>query len=149
MTPTYRERRVSRRFGWLSLAAWAAAGLGLETAHGLKLADYLDDEVTRLLLTLAHAHGVALALVVLVYSSAGTPLFASRADGGRSVGRVLRGAALALPLILAAAAPGHPEGDPNALIFLLPVAALALVGALFAIALEALRDTEGQEPKDG
>src|SRR5262249_48615315 len=68
----HRDRRMTEplraaRFGWTSLLAWAATGLALETAHGLKLAAYLDDALVRLLLTLAHAHGVGLALVVLAH----------------------------------------------------------------------------------
>ncbi|MCZ7687492.1 MAG: hypothetical protein M5U28_55625 [Sandaracinaceae bacterium] len=47
------------RFGWTSLALWACAGVALEAAHGFKLAAYLDDELARMLLRLAHAHGWA------------------------------------------------------------------------------------------
>ncbi len=61
------------RFGWTSLALFAALGAVLEAAHGFKLAAYLDDELTRLLLRLAHAHGVGLALVVLVFGVSAAP----------------------------------------------------------------------------
>lgn len=133
------EARRSRRFGWTSLAVWATAGVGLETAHGFKLAVYLDDEVARLLLRLAHAHGVGLSLVVLVYSVAGAPLLASTSDGGRRVGAALRVAAVGLPAGFLAGAIGHPEGDPSVGVLLVPLAALALLWALARLAIAAFR----------
>src|SRR2546430_15170980 len=55
------------RFGWWSLLAYLTLGIGLETLHGFKLGWYLDggNEMRRLMLTLAHAHGTLLALVNL------------------------------------------------------------------------------------
>ena len=111
-TPTAiaaRERRASLRFGWTALFAWALAGVGLETAHGFKWAPYLDDPLTRLLLTLAHAHGVGLALVVLAHAAVGAPLHPER----RAPGHLLRAAAAFLPLGFALGAIAHPEGDPS------------------------------------
>jgi hypothetical protein len=46
------------------LSGWATFGLVLEAMHGFKVAGYLDDAWTRELLTLAHAHGVGLAILV-------------------------------------------------------------------------------------
>ena len=131
--------RRARRVGWTSLALFGAAGLLLETAHGLKLAPYLDDELTRLLLTLAHAHGVGLALVVLVYGAAGVPMLAAREDGGRAIGRLLRAAALLVPLGFGLGAVAHPEGDPSIAIVLVPIGALALLVALARLAWSAWR----------
>ena len=68
----------AKQFGWWALSAWAVFGLALEAMHGFKVAGYLDDAWTRELLTLAHAHGVGLALLVLVWGEAGAPLFAGR-----------------------------------------------------------------------
>src|SRR5438094_2936505 len=53
------------RFGWWSLLVFLSLGLTLESLHGFKVGWYLDvgNEVRRLMFTLAHAHGTALALV--------------------------------------------------------------------------------------
>jgi hypothetical protein len=118
------------RFGWTSLTAWAAAGLALEAAHGLKLALYLDDELTRMLLRLAHAHGVGLALVVLMF---GGHLGRIGARLGARLRAPLYFAAVAMPLGFALGAVAHPEGDPGPGILLAPLGALALLYALVRI----------------
>lgn len=123
------ERRAARRFGWTSLLGWASFGLVLEGAHGWKLAALLDDELARLLLRLGHAHGVGLALVVLAFGEAGAPLFSS-ADDARTAGRLLRVAALLVPLGFALSALGHPEGDPSFAVFFVPAGALCLLAGL-------------------
>jgi hypothetical protein len=137
MTALERSRRGCRRFGWLTLAAWATFGLVLESLHGLKLAEYLDDPLARELLVLAHAHGVGLALVVLAFGEAGAPLFSEAGDGGTSL--VLRAGALTIPLAFGLSAIDHPEGDPNALIWMVPVGAILVIAALARTALAALR----------
>lgn len=67
-----RGRLVTRhlRFGWWTLLAFTVLGLGLESAHGLKLGWYLRpaSEARRLVLTLAHAHGTILALVNISFA---------------------------------------------------------------------------------
>ena len=83
-----------RRVGWTSLFAWACVGLALESAHGLKLASYLDDALTRELCTLAHAHGVGLALVAIVI---GGLLFMFGESGAkRQISGIVFGGGLAL-----------------------------------------------------
>src|SRR6516164_2367423 len=56
------------RFGWWSLLVFLSLGGVLETLHGLKVGSYVDvgNEMRRLMFTLAHAHGTALALVNIV-----------------------------------------------------------------------------------
>lgn len=127
----------ARRFGWWSLSGWATFGLVLEAMHGFKVAEYLDDALTRELLTLAHAHGIGLAIIMLVWGEAGAPLFAGRSDG--AAGAALRLGALAMPLGFALGAIGHPEGDPSPAIALVPVGALAVVYALLRTSHEAQR----------
>ena len=53
------------RFGWWSLFVFLTLGVALETLHGFKIGWYLDvdREISRLMLTLSHAHGTLLALV--------------------------------------------------------------------------------------
>lgn len=131
-----RAIRVTRTLGWAGLATWAALGMGLEAAHGLKLASYLDDELTRLLLTLAHAHGVALSLLLVVFAHAGAPLL-PRSDAWTS--RLLAGAAVTLPVGFALSSIAHPESDPGIAILLVPIAGLALVVGLVRTALASWR----------
>ena len=66
-TPDYAGRH--RRFGWWSLLVFVTFGLVLETLHGFKLDAYLNlsNETRRLLWTLAHAHGTALAIVNILF----------------------------------------------------------------------------------
>src|SRR5438270_6521099 len=53
------------RFGWWSLLVFLSLGGLLEIFHGFKIGWYVDvgNDVRRLMFTLAHAHGTALALV--------------------------------------------------------------------------------------
>src|SRR5436853_4795736 len=53
------------RFGWWSLALFLSLGGALEGLHGFKIGWYVDvgNDMRRLMFTLAHAHGTALALV--------------------------------------------------------------------------------------
>src|SRR5881398_965960 len=53
------------RFGWWSLLVFVSLGGGLEALHGFKIGWYVDvgNDMRRLMFTLAHAHGTALALV--------------------------------------------------------------------------------------
>lgn len=119
------ERRACLRFGWAWLTLWASLGMALEAAHGLKWGPYLHDELGRLLLTLGHAHGVGLAIVVLVYGSAGAALHRTRAPGW-----LLRIAATLIPVGFATSAVGHPEGDPSIAIVLVPLGGMMLIAAL-------------------
>ncbi|MDH5493587.1 MAG: hypothetical protein OEY14_16655 [Myxococcales bacterium] len=134
------ERRRCARFGFTSLLVWALFGLALEAAHGLKLTAYLDDPLSRLLLTLAHAHGALLALVVLAYGALGAErlgLEAARRVGGR-----LRWGAFLLPLGFASSALWHPEGDPGPTIVLVPLGAVLLLVALAETARASWRSVE-------
>jgi hypothetical protein len=131
-------RLGARRFGWASLLVWSAAGVLLEAAHAWKVSSVLDDELTRLLLRLGHAHGAVLALVVLVFGEAGAPLFADERSATRA-GRLLRAAALLIPLGFALGALAHPEGDPGFAIFLVPPGALCLLAGLSLVTYAAFR----------
>jgi hypothetical protein len=134
------EARRSARFGWTSLALWALFGLGLEAAHGFKLAAYLDDNLRHTLLRLAHAHGVVLALVVTAFGRASPTLYAA-AEAGRArlTGGLLRAGALAVPLGFGLGAVSPHEGDPGLPVVLVPVGALLLVAGLARAAVRAWR----------
>lgn len=137
MTTSEHRRRACRRFGWTALLGWALFGLALEAMHGWKVGPYLDDAVARELLVLAHAHGVGLSIVVLAFGEAGVPLFGEEGDGGASL--LLRAGALLVPAAFALSAIDHPEGDPNLLVWLVPIGAVAIVLGLGRTAYAAWR----------
>jgi hypothetical protein len=136
------ERARARSIGFVGLFGWATLGLGLEAAHGFKLAGYLDDELRRELLRLAHAHGVLLSIVCLLYGELGVPLFAARADAGRAIRRLLCAAWLLMPSGFALGAVAHTEADPSPGIWLVPVGGLCLLLALGWLALASIRHAD-------
>lgn len=143
------QSRTLLRFGWSTLLVWASAGFLLEVLHALKYAPYLDDQITRWLLTLGHAHGVGLSLVVLVYAMAGRPLLGNAPAQALRVERSLLAGALLMPLGFILGAVGRPEGDPSLGITLVPIGALLLLFAIASTARAAwIHDSaaEGQEP---
>ncbi|MCA9604898.1 MAG: hypothetical protein KC619_04865 [Myxococcales bacterium] len=119
------------RFGWWSLLFFLTLGVVLEAMHGFKIGWYLDvdNEVRRLMLTLAHAHGALLGLVHVAFAAtvhiAGAKgwatIFASR-------GLVL--ASVLLPLGFLIGAFGISGGDPGVGIVLVPAGAVVLFGAV-------------------
>lgn len=140
MTSDHHAEQVrAQRFGWASLLTWATLGFVLEAAHGFKVAGYLDDELTRMLLRLGHAHGVGLSLVVLAYSVTALPSLSIEPGRVPLSGRLLRLAAWLMPLGFTLSAWGHPEGDPSVVIVLVPVGALVLLAALGLIVHELWR----------
>ena len=136
MTP----KQLTRRAGWTSLLAWVCVGLALETAHGLKIAGYLDDALVRDLCTLAHAHGVGLAIALVLIGEHGLGLVADERQ--RAVANAATFAALTIPLAFLLSTLGHSEGDPGWAIWLVPVGAASLIGALAMIARGAWRDRD-------
>jgi hypothetical protein len=121
------------RFGWVCVALFATLGVVLETLHGFKVGWYLDvaNETRRMLLTLAHAHGVLIGLVNVVF---GLTLRA----GVRGVHRVASPALLAANVLL----PGGfglgglviYGGDPGLGVLLVPLGAACLLLGLWAVA---------------
>lgn len=133
--PTSTElRRRHLRFGWWSLALFATLGLALESLHAFKVAAYVDaaSETRRLLFTLAHAHGVLLGVVHLVWALGGAPLFAASGRGaqGQGVSRCLLAASVLLPGGFFLGGVRIYGGDPSIGILLVPVGALLLIAAL-------------------
>jgi hypothetical protein len=135
--PTPSDRLAHRHLviGWWSLCGFAALGLVLEALHGFKVSWYLDvgEETRRLLLRLAHAHGVLLALVHIAFAAT---LRAAHDLAGRTwVSACLIGALVAMPggFLLGGLLP--LGGDPGVGIFAVPVGALLLLAALARTAL--------------
>ncbi|MEW6268371.1 MAG: hypothetical protein AB1689_03635 [Thermodesulfobacteriota bacterium] len=120
------------RLAWWSLLVFLSLGIVLETLHGFKVAWYVNEAhaTRRLLWTLAHAHGVLLALVNVAY--AGTLRWLGAAAGsGRRASWCLVGATLLVPGGFLLGGVGVHGGDPGYGIVLLPIgAALLFVGVL-------------------
>lgn len=122
------------RHGWLCLLVFLAAGLALESLHGLKIAAYLDlgHAVRRHMWTLAHAHGALLGLVHLglAATARAAPRLAA-APHGRVSSVSLDAATVLLPLGFFLGGLQHYAGDPGLGVLLVPLGgALLLVAAL-------------------
>jgi len=130
----YSQRHL--RCGWWSLLVFAILGLTLEALHGFKVRAYLDtsNETRRLMWTLAHAHGIGLALVHIVF---GLMLRAVPEAAPRNVSLTstsLVAASVLLPGGFFLGGIAFYAGDPGVGIALVPVGAAALLYALFSIA---------------
>jgi hypothetical protein len=136
--------RLVRRhlsFGWWSLLVFLVLGIGLEALHGFKAPWYLNDAYSarRLLWTLAHAHGVLLALINVVFAI-GLRTFAPESPP-TLVSRCLLGASVLVPAGFALGGIDVRGGDPGLGIILLPIGAALLVVAVFLIARAARSDS--------
>jgi hypothetical protein len=120
-----------RRWGWGCLALFALAGLLLESAHGFKLAAFVDHETRRTMWRLAHAHGALLGLIHLALAS---QLASADARVGEVVSPALRVATVCLPGGFALGGAWFYEGDPGLGIALVPVGAVALIFACARLA---------------
>jgi hypothetical protein len=124
------------RFGWWSLLAFLSLGIALEAMHGFKVGWFLDagNETRRLLLTLAHAHGVLLALVNVAFGLCVSSLDAGGAAWVRRASPCLLAAALLLPVGFGLGGLVIYGGDPGLGVALVPLGALALVAGVFLTA---------------
>lgn len=125
--------RVHLGTGWCLLALFVALGMALEAMHAFKLGWFLDlsNETRRLLLRLAHAHGVLLGLVNVAFalSIPHRTRLGERAETWISR-CILAGSAL-LPSGFLLGGLVVMEGDPNPAILLAALGApLLLAGAL-------------------
>jgi len=139
-TPAVVMRR-HLRFGWGSLLVFLSLGILLEAMHGFKVGWYLNagEETRRLLLTLAHAHGVLLALVNLVFAATLYLVPEIEARAVRIASPCLAGAGILLPAGFLLGGLVTYGGDPGLGIFLIPPAALMLFAGVAAVAWATLR----------
>jgi len=125
-----------RRWGWSLLPLFVAFGLVLEMLHGFKVDAYLNvsNETRRLLWTLAHAHGSALAIVNIVFGLAleREPVKTMANLGVTSA--CLLAATVFLPLGFFLGGVTSSEGDPGLGILLVPPGAVLLIAALLLVA---------------
>ena len=129
----YARRHV--RLGWWSLLLFAALGLVLELLHGFKTGFYLDvpNETRRLMWTLAHAHGVLLALVHLAFGF-GIQLGFAAHQHLQLASRLLIAATVLLPGGFFLGGATVFGGDPNPAVLITPLGGLTLLGMLYLAA---------------
>ena len=123
------------RFGWWSLLLFLSLGLALEVMHGFKIGWYLDtdQETRRHLMTLAHAHGVLLALVQVAFAATLALLPGLDARGCRRASPCLMAGGLLMPAGFLLGGLFPYGGDPGLGVFLVPPGALlVLLGVGFA-----------------
>jgi hypothetical protein len=128
--------RLHLAFGWGSLLVFATFGLLLEMLHGFKVAAYLDltNGTRRLMWTLAHAHGVGLAIIHLLFAMQVQVLPGVGASRHALVSRLLIAASVLLPGGFFAGGVVYYGGDPGLGILLVPVGAVLLLTAVFLLA---------------
>jgi hypothetical protein len=123
------------RFGWWSLVIFLSLGGALEALHGFKMGWYVDvgNEMRRLMFTLAHAHGTALAVVNIAAGL--TARHFKDFDFRPRVSISLIWAGILFPVGFFLGGVVTYGGDPGLGIWLVPVAAILLFYAVFSIAL--------------
>lgn len=146
-TPDYAARH--RRFGWWSLLVFVTFGLVLETLHGFKLDAYLNlsNETRRLLWTLAHAHGTALAIVNILFGLGLERAAIPRLRQPGMISTSLLAASVLLPGGFFLGGVTYYEGDPGLGILLVPPGAVLLIAALFLIARSTAAPREDSSPR--
>ncbi len=132
--PDYASRHL--RFGWWSILVFAAFGLILEALHGFKAPIYLDasNETRRLVWTLAHAHGLGIGIVHILF---GLTLRSARDVPAAALRRIswsLIWASVLLPGGFFLGGIAFYSGDPGLGIVLVPAGAILLLTAIFSIA---------------
>ena len=127
------------RFGWWALLVFLSLGGALETLHGFKIRWYLDvdNEVRRLMFTLAHAHGTLLALVNIAAGL--TARMVERFTLRPSVSFALIWAAILLPAGFFLGGIVIYDGDPGLGVWLVPIGAALLFYGIARIALDLSR----------
>lgn len=114
------------RFGWTTVLIWLTFGFALEMLHGFKISDYLLDPIRREFWSLAHFHGVTLALVNLIYVNwaENEKLHYSRRN---LASWALIGGSILMPVGFFLGGLIHFEGDPGFGIFLAPPGAILIL----------------------
>ena len=123
------------RFGWWSLLIFLSLGGALETLHGFKIGWYVDvgNDMRRLMFTLAHAHGTALALVNIAAGLTARNI--GQLDFSPGVTWSLIWSGILFPLGFFLGGLVTYGGDPGLGIWLVPVAAVLLFYGVLRIAL--------------
>ena len=133
---------VARRHfvvGFSGLALFMAGGLALEVMHGLKVGGYLDvgNEMRRMMWTLAHAHGTLFSLIHVAIGAYVSLQASARFDAIRRASFLATAGTLLLPTGFFLGGLWHYGGDPGSGIFLVPVGAISMLGAMLILAFNA------------
>src|ERR1700759_1086072 len=123
------------RFGWWWLLIFLSLGGLLEALHGFKIGWYVDvgNDVRRLMFTLGHAHGTALALVNIAAGLTARQF--TNLDLRPSVSLCLIWAGILFPVGFILGGIVTYGGDPGLGVWLVPVAALLLFYSVMSIAI--------------
>lgn len=122
------------RFGLWSLVAYLALGIVLDALHGFKVAWYLEFETRRLLWTLAHAHGVLVSVLAIVFGLL-LQRTAQATGWHRLVSACLMAAAVLLPGGFLLGGIYVYDGDPGPGVVLSPIGGALLFVAVLVTAL--------------
>jgi len=122
--------------GWWSLLLFATLGLTLEALHGFKVRAYVDtsNETRRLMWTLAHAHGIGLAIVHVAFGLMLRVAPDLATASVRTISTALVAAIVLLPGGFFLGGVTFYSGDPGVGILLVPAGAASLLWAIFSIA---------------
>jgi hypothetical protein len=123
------------RFGWWWLLIFLSLGGLLEALHGFKIGWYVDvgNDMRRLMFTLGHAHGTALALVNIAAGL--TARHFQGFDLRPSVSISLMWSGILFPVGFILGGIVTYGGDPGLGIWLVPVAAILLFYSVISIAI--------------
>jgi len=131
-------------FGWVALSCFVCLGITLEVMHAFKIGWYLDvhHETRRLMWTLAHAHGVLLALVNIAFAVTLLHVREMRATRRRLASLTLLSASVMLPAGFFLGGLVIYAGDPGLGILLLPPGAALMLVAVVTTAVEVVRSRD-------
>ena len=123
------------RFGWWALLVFLSLGGGLEALHGFKTGWYVDvgNDMRRLMFTLAHAHGTALALVNIAAGLTARQFPKIELPANISTSLIWAGMLFPLGFFLGGVV--TYGGDPGLGVWLVPVAAVLLFYSVLRIAM--------------
>lgn len=110
--------------GLAGLFVWLVGGVVLESLHIFKTAAYLEDDVRRLLWTLAHAHGTLFSALCVIVSKV-VPDLPLSARARRTSDRLFAAGSVILPLGFLLGGIVHTESDPGVAVLLVPIGAAA------------------------
>ncbi|MFI5308455.1 MAG: hypothetical protein ACHQ53_13945 [Polyangiales bacterium] len=129
------------RLGWLSLAVYASLGVVLEALHAFKVATYLQAaaEPRRLAFTLAHAHGVGLGLLNVLFALSLPVLFTQGSRTLRLASALLATATVLIPAGFLLGGAVTYDGDPGVGVLLVPLGAPLLLLALLLLSRQSWR----------
>jgi hypothetical protein len=129
------------RFGWWSLLVFLSLGGVLEILHGFKIGWYVDvgSDMRRLMFTLAHAHGTALALVNIAAGLTARSVKALTPRASVCFGLIWAGILFPVGFFLGGVV--TYGGDPGLGIWLVPIAALLLFYSVVRVALDLSRSS--------